>query len=315
MLARNIRRKEDVMLEHILIGLDGSPLAESILAYAGALAKGLDAQVTLLHVVPMSPGQQSGDFYRFLGPLVQQEETQAYGYLRRVTQRLVEAEIKVQSRVMVGDAATEIVRLAEHEEVDLIALATHGRSGLRRWVYGSVAEKVLHTTRTPLLLVRPSEEHAQLPSQVTRIVVPLDGSPLAETVLPIAEALATRCQIPLVFLRVVEIVSFTFVDPMGMTSVNYQALLESFQETADSYVNELAAKVREKGITVETATPMGLPADKIVGCAHEYPGSLVVMATHGRSGVSEVVLGSVVRRVVQHGDTPTLIVRPPGMRG
>jgi nucleotide-binding universal stress UspA family protein len=201
------------MLEHILVGLDGSPLAESILAYVGALAKGLDAQVTLLHVVPVSPSLRSGDSYRFLAPLIQQEEAQAYGYLRRVTQRLVEAEIKVQSRVMVGEAATEIVRLAQHEEVDLIALATHGRSGLRRWGYGSVAEKVLHTTRTPLLLVRPSEEHAQLPSQVTRIVVPLDGSPLAETVLPIAETLAVRCGVPLVLLRIVEPFPVSFADP------------------------------------------------------------------------------------------------------
>ena len=246
------------MLKHILVGLDGSPLAESILAYVGALAKGLDAQVTVLHVVPVSPSLGGGDSYRFLMPLVQEEETQAYGYLRRVTQRLVEAEIKVQSRVMVGDAATEIVRLAQHEEVDLIALATHGRSGLRRWVYGSVAEKVLHTTRTPLLLVRPSEEHAQLPAHVTRIVVPLDGSPLAETVLPIAEALAAQCKIPLVLLRVVESVSFTFVDPMGMAGINYQALVESFQETADSYVNELAAKVREKGTTVRDDNAHGL---------------------------------------------------------
>jgi len=303
------------MFERILVGLDGSPLAESILTYVGSLAKGLDAQVTLLHIVPMSPGLRSSDSYRFFGPLIQQEETQAYGYLRRVMQRLSEAEIKVQSQVLIGDAAAEIVRAAQHETMDLIALATHGRSGLRRWVYGSVAEKVLHTTRTPLLLVRPSEEHAQPPSQVTRVVVPLDGSPLAETVLPIAEALATRCKIPLVLLRVVEIVAFTFVDPMGMTGVNYQALLDSFQETADSYVNELASKVREKGTTVETATPMGLPAEKIVEYSHEYPGSLVVMATHGRSGVAEVVMGSVARRVVQHGDTPTLVVRPPNVSG
>ncbi|MBI3756814.1 MAG: universal stress protein [Deltaproteobacteria bacterium] len=298
------------MLEHILVGLDGSPLAESILAYVGALAKDIGAQVTLLHVVPVSPSLRSGDSSRFLGPLIEQEETQAYGYLRGVTQQLIAAGLKVQSRVMVGDAATEIVRTAQHEKVDFIALATHGRSGLQRWVYGSVAEKVLHTTRTPLLLVRPSEEHAQLPSHVTRIVVPLDGSPLAETVLPIAEALAAQCKIPLVLLRVIEIVSLTFVDPMGMAGVNYQALSESFQETADTYVNELAAKVRERGMTVETATPLGTPADKIVGYSHDHPGSLVVMATHGRSGVAEVILGSVARRVVQHGDTPTLMVHP-----
>lgn len=306
------------MLQHIVVGLDGSPLAESIIEYVSALAKGMNADVMLLHVVPLPPSLQSGEFHRFLGPLLQQEETQAYEYLQRVVPRLVDAGIKVQSRVAIGEAAAEIIQTAQQEHLDLIALATHGRSGLQRWIHGSVAEKVLHTTRTPLLLIRPTEEHAPPLSQLTRVVVPLDGSPLAETVLPLAESLALQCQVPLVLLRVVELISFTFLDPMGMAGVNYQALFDRVQEDADNYVQELVTRVRERGVSVETATPMGLPADKVVGYMHEHPGSLVVMATHGRTGLANVVLGSVARRVVQHGNTPTLIVRPkmpPGAEG
>ena len=298
------------MLQHILVGLDGSPLAESILEYVSTLAKGLSADVTLLHVVPSPPSRQSGELHHFLGPLLQQEETQAVEYLQRVAPRLVAAGIKVQSQVVIGEAAAEIIRTAQQEHQDLIALATHGRSGLQRWIHGSVAEKVLQTTRTPLLLIRPNEEHAPPPSQLTRIVIPLDGSPLAESVLPLAEALALQCNVPLVLLRVVEITAFTFVDPMGMAGVNYQVLLDSVQEDADNYVHELAARVREKGVQVETATPMGLPADKVVGYAHDHPGSLIVMATHGRTGFTQALLGSVARRIVQHGNTPTLVIRP-----
>jgi nucleotide-binding universal stress UspA family protein len=124
-----------------------------------------------------------------------------------------------------------------------------------------------------------------------------------------AEAIGARCQIPLVLLRVVEIEAISFADPTGMVGVNYQALLDGLQQDADSYVSQIAESVRSKGVTVQTATPMGLPADKIVEYAHAHPGSLVVMATHGRSGLAEVVLGSVARRVVLHGDTPTLMVR------
>jgi nucleotide-binding universal stress UspA family protein len=205
---------------------------------------------------------------------------------------------------------TEIVRIAQQEGLDLIALATHGRSGLQRWIYESVAEKVLHTAQAPLLLIRPAEEQVQTPAQVNRIVVPLDGSPLAEAALPTAEALATQCKIPLALLRVVEVVSLTFVDPIGMTGMNYQTMLDSFPESADTYVNELAARLRAKGVVVETETPMGLPADKIVGYARDHAGSLVVMTTHGRTGLANVLLGSVARRVVQHGNVPTLLVRP-----
>jgi nucleotide-binding universal stress UspA family protein len=298
------------MLQHILVGLDGSPLAESILAYVNALAKGIGADVSLLHVVHVSVDMPR-DAPSRLQPMIQQAETHAHDYLRRVVQQLTNAGITVRSGVTVGDAAVEIVRYAEQEEMDLIALATHGRSGLQRWLYGSVAEKVLHTTHTPLLLVRPTEEPTAAPPALTHVVVPLDGSPLAESAVPVAEALATRCGVPLVLLRVVELVSLSFVDPAGMAGVNYQALLDSMQEAADAYVSQLMRTLRGKGLQVQTVTPMGLPANNIVSFTHEHPGSLVVMATHGRTGLASVALGSVARRVVQHGNTPTLLIRPP----
>jgi nucleotide-binding universal stress UspA family protein len=299
------------MLEHILVGLDGSPLAESILPEVSVLAKGLNARVTLLHVVPVSRNLRSGDFYRLLSPLIQQEETKVYGYLRSVTQRLTEAGLRVESLVKVGDTAAEILRTAAEEEIDLIALATHGRSGLRRWVYGSVAEKVLHTTHTPLLLLRPTEEQLAPPSGLTRIVVPLDGSPVAESVLPLAETLAVRCGVPLVLFRVVEPFPVSFADPTGMAGINYQAVIDGLQDAADSYLRHVTATLQGKALTVQPLAPIGTPAEKIIGYMHDHPGSLVVMATHGHSGLVEVLVGSVTRRVVQHGNTPLLVVRPP----
>ncbi len=302
------------MLQHILVGLDGSPLAESILPYVSALAKALAVQVTLLHVVPGEPdGGQGSDYYRFFSPLIKQEETEAYGYLRRVTDRLVAAGITAESRVSVGDAAAQIVTTGQQAATDLIALATHGRSGLRRWVYGSVAEKVLHTTRTPLLLIRPTEEQAILSSGVTHVVLPLDGSPVAETALPLAGELAKRCGVPLVLFRVVEILPLTFIDPMSMAGSNYQTILDGLESAAQDYLHQIEATVQGKEFPVQIVTALGGPAEKIVRYTHEHPGSLVVMATHGRTGVSEVMLGSVARRVILHGNTPTLVVRPPAV--
>jgi nucleotide-binding universal stress UspA family protein len=301
------------MLQHILVGLDGSPLAESILPYVGTVAKALAARVTLLHVIPGVADWHDSDFYRFFSPLIKQEETEAYGYLQRVTDRLVASGLTVQSRVVVGDTATEILKAGEQTNVDLIALATHGRSGLRRWVYGSVAEKVLHTTHTPLLLIRPMEEQAVPSSGLTHVVIPLDGSPVAETVLPLAGELAKQCGVPLVLFRVVEILPLTFVDPMSMAGGNYQAILDGLEQAAQDYLHHVATTLQRNDFPVEIMTSMGGPAEKIVRYAHDHPGSLVVMATHGRTGVTEVVLGSVARRVVLQGNTPTLVVRPPAV--
>ena len=298
------------MFQRILVGLDGSPLAETILTYVGTLAKCLGADITLLHVVHLSEDMKKDIPSRFVQSMAQQGETQAQDYLQRMTQRMAESGLKVHGYVIRGDAAVEIIRYAQQEKIDLIALATHGRSGLQRWLYGSVAEKVLHTTPTPLLLIRPSDVQAALPQELRQIVIPLDGSLLAEAALPAAEALAAKAKVPLVLLRVVEVLSLSFGDPTGMGYASYPQILDSLQEAAESYVNQLATTLRGKGANVQTEVAVGLPADKIVGYAHEHSGSLVVMTTHGRTGLVGVVLGSVARRVVLHVNTPTLIVRP-----
>ena len=303
------------MLQHILVGLDGSPLAESILPYVGTVAKALAAQVTLLHVIPGVSEWHGSAVSQFYSPLLKQEETEAHGYLQRVADRLAASGLTVQSRVGVGDATTEILKTGEQTNVDLIALATHGRSGLRRWVYGSVAERVLHTIHRPLLLIRPTEEQTVPHSGLTHVVLPLDGSPVAETALPLAVELAKQSRVPLVLFRVLEILPLTFVDPISLAGGNYQAMLDGLEQAARDYLQQVAATLRRNDFSVESTTPIGGPAEKIVRYAHDHPGSLVVMATHGRTGVKDVVLGSVARQVVLHGNTPTLVVRPGAVAG
>src|SRR5262245_36229548 len=304
-------RKENTMVRHILVGLDGSPLAETILPYVGILAQVVGADVTLLHVVHIPEEVREGERYQIVQPLIQQVDVQAQEYLDRVAKQLTNTGLKVKSEVTRGDTAAAIVHYARHKAIDFIALATHGRSGLQRWFHGSVAEKVLHTTQTPLLLIRPTEEQAAPVPQLTQIVVPVDSSPAAEAALPLAEALATSCKVPLVLMQVVETVALSFADAGGMGLSNYPQVLESLQEAVDIYVQRLAATMSSKGFSVHTETPMGTPADQIVEYVHDHPGSLVVMTSHGRTGLAGLVLGSVARRVVQHGNTPTLVVRPP----
>ena len=147
------------------------------------------------------------------------------------------------------------------------------------------------------------------------MVIPLDGSSVAETALPLAVKLAKQCGVPLVLFRVLEILPLTFVDPMSIAGGNYQAILDGLEHAAQDYLHQVAATLRRNDFSVEITTPMGGPAEKIVRYAHDHPGSLVVMATHGRTGVTDVVLGSVARQVVLHGNTPTLVVRPGAVAG
>lgn len=293
-------------VRRLLVGLDGSPLAESILTNVAYLATRLHADLVLLHVVPVpGPAVAMPPAY---DDVIARERVAAQEYLDGVAKKLGASGTSVRSAVVVGDAALEIVRCAEREHADLIALATHGRSGLQRWVHGSVADAVLHATSTPLLLLRPSTR-APLP-EVRRIMVALDGSPLAEGVLPIAELLAAGLGAPLELVRVVELVSFAFTaDPYGAACIDYDAILSLLREDAERYLDGVAARGRGAGLAVETTVRYGSAVDAIVAAAHAHPGTLLVLGTHGRSGWRALALGSVARRTVLATRTPVLVVR------
>ncbi len=299
--------------QQILATLDGSRLAEAILQPVRILATRMGAAVTLFHVVavPDSVRAMAREAGITLDEVVAQERARAQRYLDGVARRLRDAGIAVATATGVGDAAVEIVRCAERERFDLIALATHGRSGLQRWINGSVADAVLHAATLPLLLVRPGAETGP-PFELRRIVVGLDGSELAEAVLPIAESLAGKFAVPLVLTRVVESSALAFAgDPLASVYVDYQRLVAMLREAAAQYLEERAAEMRPRGLTVETSVPLGIAADALVAEARARAGTLLVLGTHGRTGWRAVALGSVARRVVLLAPSAVLLVRVP----
>ncbi|MCX6020911.1 MAG: universal stress protein [Chloroflexi bacterium] len=294
------------MLQHMLIGLDGSPLAEAILPVAGTLAKRLGAQVTLLQVLHLPDDVRDTASPQQLQQLQNEAANTAKDYLLLTSERLSDADHPVRTAVSVGDAAAEIVAFAQQGGADLIALATHGRTGLQRWVYGSVAEKVLHISPVPVLLLRPDEQAAPH-AELQQLLVPLDGSGLAEAVLPLVESLALRLQAPVTLLRVVELPTYAFGDPTVGLATDAEYYINSLTETATAYLDGIAAGLRSAGITVVAATPFGFPATEITRHAQQVPGSLVVMASHGRSGLSEMLMGSVAREALR-SSAPILIM-------
>jgi nucleotide-binding universal stress UspA family protein len=301
-------------IRRIVVGLDASPLAETILAAVRPLALRCDADVVLLHVVavPETLSAAAAKAGATLLDVVDQERRRAHEYLEGVAQSLRDAGVRVQTATAVGEAAAEIVGYAEREHVDVIALATHGRSGLGRWLYGSVADAVLHGAKTPLLLIRPGAEAAAASPEVRRIVVALDGSPLAETALPTASYLAATLHVPLTLLRVVESTTLAFAgDPFTGVYLDYQRLFDILREDAERYLAERATELRRTGVTVATVVSAGAAADAISAEVGAHPGTLLVLSTHGRSGWRAFALGSVARRVVLLVGAPVLVVPPP----
>ncbi|MCX6021861.1 MAG: universal stress protein [Chloroflexi bacterium] len=301
------------MIDRILVGLDGSLLAESILPYVSSLSKAAGAEVTLLQVVHLPDSLPDAEPHATLEQLIERSTSQAAQYLRPLTDGLTKTGIVARYAVKVGDTDTEIVNFAQRENVDLIALATHGRSGLQRWARGSVADDVLHTTQTPLLLVRPQSEQTAA-SSITQIVVPLDGSPLAEAVLPYVEVLALALRAPVALIRTTELVTLLGEPGSAWSGQTYDTIIPALQDAAEDYLRMVSARLSDNGVQVTTDTTVGFPGTDIEAYVAEHPGSLVVMATHARSGMGEFFLGSVTRRVVQRTGAPVLVVRPVDVR-
>ena len=192
------------MFDKILVPLDRSALAECVLPHAIALARALDSQLILLHVlsVPDKP-----DGLRAVDPLNWHlRRAEAESYLQAVCARLQEAGIASEAQVSDGDAAEMIVDFAHDHDIGLVLMASHGQSGLSGWNVSSVVQKVIMRTRASLMIVR-AYETAQTDIfnlQYQRILAPLDNSTRAECVLPLAVVLARIPETQILLTHVVQ---------------------------------------------------------------------------------------------------------------
>jgi len=296
-------------VRRILAALDGSPLAEAILDPVRVLATRLGADVVLCHVVAVPEVVRTSTGEPTIEVVLKQERSRAEAYLEAAAQRLRSAGIAVRTVTTVGDAAAEVLRSAEGHHADLVAIATHGRSGVRRWLYGSVADAIIHSATKPVLLLRPADT-PQPPFDIRRVVVGLDGSPIAEAALATAEDIARRFDAPLMLVRVVETSTLAFAgDPAAAIYVDYQRPFDLLHEGAERYLEERAAEVRRRGLNVETVVATGSSADELVAQSRVANGALLVLGTHGRSGWRAAALGSVARRVALLASSPVLLVR------
>ena len=313
-------RREAEMYKRILAPLDGSGMAEQALPYVRFLAKDLQAKVELLRITGGVPLEILNNQELHPQDILDALRTEANDYLNETRKRLDNIGLAVSLSVRDGSPAQEIVEAAEQEPDTIIAMTTHGRSGMARWVMGSVADKALHATDCPFLLIKAKEETAiESEAKVNRIIVPLDGSEFAEEALEHAAALAGPRRLKVILARVTpslgeyrRYMQYTMID--ASTSVYTGPYEEWSRETdadAMSYLRDVGERfAAQNGVTVEEKLLKGSPADAIVGLVREEPDSLVVMTSHGRSGVGRWLLGSVADRIVRYSGGPTLVIRP-----
>ena len=298
------------MYEKILVALDGSELSERVLPYARFIAAKLKASVELLHVVDIeTPRTPSAAQQIRHENLLAAEQRSSLEYLKKIAAAFADTTA-TNCAVEIGKPAEVIVDRAATDARMLIAMTTHGRSGIQRWLLGSVADKVLHAAANPLLLIRGADEtkkSAALPVQT--IMVALDGSPLAELVLPHASELAAKMGLGLVLTRVFGVPTPTFAEEYGPY---VEELWTQVETESQQYLDEIAKRLRGQGLTdVTTKSVPGFATEKLIELASASGETLVAMCTHGRSGVNRWVLGSVTDRVVRHLAGPVLIVRAP----
>ena len=204
-----------------------------------------------------------------------------------------------------GDPAVEIGRAAGDYGHDLIAMATHGRGGLRRWVFGSVADKVIHASDLPLLIVRPKQAPPQEAGAIRHLVVPLDGSALAETAIPVAQALAARLHIGVSLVQAI-LQSAVLYD---MATVYDPRLDTELEQMAKEYLHGVQGRFSQAGINAGAVVRKGSPAFEVLDYAEATPGALIVMTTHGLGGAARWVFGSVADRVMRAAAAPVLMLR------
>ncbi|HZA22580.1 MAG TPA: universal stress protein [Dehalococcoidia bacterium] len=309
------------MYDKILVSLDGSALAEQILPYVRPLAKALVASIELLRTIPPSGLELADPAYgRYPHQIDANLQGQALDYLRSISASLNGLGVSISYIVRQGDPASWITSEAEKEPGTLIAISTHGRSGVARWLLGSVTDKVLQATTTPLLIVRSSEPPNPVSEvQLKTVIVPLDGSVLAEQVLPhiatLAKALGLEVKLVRVHPSVEEYSRYFERQQVGSAATVYSGPYEVFSREADAqameYLHEVKMQLHRQGVwSVEESLLRGHPAATIVDLASEIPGSLVAISTHGRSGIGRWLLGSVTDRVVRHSPAPVLVIRP-----
>lgn len=283
------------MIERILVPLDGSLTAEAILPQVRRVLYRKDSEVILVRAVVPAPVENALT-------MAEAEVAVAREYLLGQLDRLEKAGVRARHVVRIGSPVGVILDVAEEQHATMIAMATHGTTGLSRFLFGSVAEAVLRKSAVPVLLVRPFWSYelasAVRPEQapIRNLLLPVDGSDLALEALPGVVEFAELFETRIVLLRVLE-------------AKKRRAGTAAEKAEAEKQLKAIAKTIEKQGVETIRLVETGEPVDQILKAVRFHEVDLIAMTTHGRSGLSRAVTGSVTEEILRSATVPVLVTR------
>lgn len=300
------------MSGQILVPLDGSSFGQQALPLALAVARRVQATIHLVKVHVPPPVKPSCYVY-----FDDQADTAAHeveeGYLRDVAKTVRSVYgLATRTAVLSGMVAPALETYVREHGISLVVMSSHGRGGLSRAWLGSVADALVRKIDVPILMVKPSalEVDDSARDRVDHVLVPLDGSPLAEQAIAQATALGALFDARYTLLQVVSPPFGLSAEAMDVPVATYHAEVEQLRRSALEYLDALAAPLRHQGVRMDTAVVVqSQSAPGILEEAAVLDADLIVMATHGRGGYQRVALGSVADKVLRGASVPVLMFR------
>jgi nucleotide-binding universal stress UspA family protein len=296
------------MFSTLVVPIDGSELAERALPYAVRFAAERGGRLVLVRAA-LGPPPSGLDWERQQQAVMEEASTYLAGVAEKVATR-----VPVTIAPLYGHPADEILAAVGQFDADSIVMATHGRTGLAHLLYGSVAEAILARSPVPVFVIHARPGEAAAPpfnSASARILVPLDGSAFAETVLPaVLEIIGATGE--LVLSSVAAPPDHVERDDRGRVRAYLDQQEEGITREAFDYLRRVEAQLKHQrpNLRVMLDVRIGDPARDIAIAEIDRGADLVVMATHGRTGIRRAVLGSVAGAVLATGSVPVLLVSP-----
>jgi nucleotide-binding universal stress UspA family protein len=307
------------MYKKMLVTLDGSKLAEVVLFYAEELAGRLDLDLTLLNVAEKGEESSLSINRSYIEAMAEHIRHHSVKIQDKTGKKSDVKAVETQGIVLTGHAAEEILRYSDENDIDLILIASHGHSGIRHWALGGVVDKVLRASKVPVWLVRAGipEEIVQDEWPQRTMLVPLDGSKFAEAVLPHVEALAKQRGAELVNIVLLHVCEPPFITadyPEASMELTWQEHVEKERawekKGSERYLAGVQKRLSDAGLRVQSEVLLGHPVDTIIDYANRYPMNLIVLSTHGRTGILRWAYGQVADKVLQRSISPIFLVRP-----
>jgi nucleotide-binding universal stress UspA family protein len=302
------------MFNPILVPLDGSQLAECVLPHVVAMAQSFEAEITLLRMLEKNQAGAPAQLFDLLNWQI--NKTKAALYLEKMKVRMQESGLRVRTMVLDGLVAEGITEYVQKQGMKLIILSSHGHSGLTQWGISSIAQKIILSAPTSLLIVR-ANQFGDRPGELIEapvyqhILVPLDGSQRAENVLPIITRLAQFNKPQVHLVQVVQTPEMARQMPPAREDIDLanQVVARNMEE-AGHYLEQVKARSSLEGIAIQTHL---MTSDNAAATLHQLGEQehidLVTFSAHGYTGNQQWPYGSMVNNFILYGKAPLLIVQ------